>query len=450
MSKYWTTGIFSLGLLAAFTACSERKEPTSVTTHPSGWANPQSANFHGKMVLESVAKNAQNCASCHGADFSGGPAGVTCTTSGCHEIYPHDEGFADGNSQNFHAKFISEMLAWDISLCQKCHGADYKGNGLDKKNCYASGCHEIFPHSPGFADNTSADFHANFIAQDLNWNIDGCQKCHGTDYKGKGYDNKSCYTSGCHTIFPHKTGFADSLSSDFHAKYIAEMLIWNIESCQDCHGLDYAGNGRDEKNCRTCHTQNDGPVACNTCHGSRDNAAPPEDLADNILTTAVGVGAHQTHLTDTTLTTSLLQECSHCHIEPSTYSDPGHIDNPPLPAELSFSPLASDSSRISPSWNHETATCGSVYCHGAFEFRKEDSAFPWGYADSTIVGNNAELIWTSVGTGQAECGTCHDLPPKGHVGIAEATCNVCHGRVVDADFNIIDKDLHINGKIEVF
>ncbi len=335
MSKYWTTGIFALGLLAAFTACSELKEPTSVSTHPGGWTDPQSTTFHGKMVVQSVA-NAQNCGSCHGQDYSGGTSGVSCTSSGCHQIYPHDEGFANGNSPNFHGKFIGEMLAWDILPCQQCHGSDYSGNGFEKKNCLA------------------------------------------------------------------------------------------------------------------CHTEEDGPEACNLCHGSTDNFAPPEDLLGNVETTAVGVGAHQTHLTDTTLTTSLLQECSHCHIEPSTYSDPGHIDNPPLPAELSFSPLASDSSRISPSWNHETATCGNVYCHGAFEFRKEDSAFPWGYADSTIVGNNAELLWTAVGAGQATCGTCHDLPPKGHVGIAEATCNVCHGRVVDADFNITNKDLHINGKIEVF
>lgn len=335
MSKFRILGIIIWSVSIFVYACSERRDPVTVPTHPDGWNDEQSVNFHGKMVLESPV-NAQNCGSCHGVDFKGGTSGVNCTTSGCHEIYPHAIGFKDASSPNSHARFIANMLAWDIT------------------------------------------------------------------------------------------------------------------SCQDCHGSDYGGDGSAKKNCQTCHALEDGPEACNVCHGSEGNAAPPADLSGNVVTTAVGVGAHQVHLNGTTYTNAMQQDCSHCHVVPETYSDAGHIDNPPLPAEITFGALATNSGKQVPTWDSATATCSNVYCHGSFEFKKEDGIFSWGYKDPTITGNDPDLNWISVGSGQAECGTCHDLPPKGHVGTAEATCNICHGRVVDVDQNIIDKDLHINGKIEVF
>ena len=73
---------------------------------------------------------------------------------------------------------------------------------------------------------------------------------------------------------------------------------------------------------------------------------------------------------------------------------------------------------------------------------------PFAYTDSVMVGKNPIIIWNAVGSRQTVCGTCHKLPPTGHT--TATTCNGCHPRVVDQDFNIIDKNLHINGKIDVF
>jgi hypothetical protein len=174
------------------------------------------------------------------------------------------------------------------------------------------------------------------------------------------------------------------------------------------------------------------------------NAAPPKDLADNTSTDNISVGAHQTHLIDTTYANSFVNDCSHCHTVPQNLLDAGHIDNVPLPAEVSFSMFASHSSYNSPQWDHGAATCSNVYCHGAFSFSKEESDNAYAYADSVIVGNNPTLIWNSVGTNQDDCGTCHGLPPKGHLQVS--SCSACHSKVVDADFNIINKQLHINGK----
>jgi hypothetical protein len=69
--------------------------------------------------------------------------------------------------------------------------------------------------------------------------------------------------------------------------------------------------------------------------------------------------------------------------------------------------------------------------------------------DSVIAGANATPVWTS-GESQAACGTCHGLPPAGHIPFTVTSCVNCHSPVVDATGNISDKALHINGKINVF
>lgn len=304
----------------------------------------------------------------------------------------------------------------------------------------------VSTHPAGWLDETSPNFHGKVILQE-SLSLKSCQACHGEDYQG-GEVKIACAT--CHELFPHQQGFADSLSPNFHAVFIATQLSWNISECRSCHGADYAGENYPQKNCLTCHTQPEGPEACNTCHGSSQNFAPPKDLQGNTDTSAPGVGAHQPHLTDTTWTSAFTRDCQLCHRMPQRYGDPMHVleDDTPGEADISFGDVATDSGKVAARWNRATLTCENIYCHGAFRFSKNESANQWAYADSVITGNNPALVWNSVGTGQADCGSCHDLPPKGH--IAATTCNGCHPRVVDANNNIIDRTLHINGKIEVF
>jgi hypothetical protein len=51
---------------------------------------------------------------------------------------------------------------------------------------------------------------------------------------------------------------------------------------------------------------------------------------------------------------------------------------------------------------------------------------------------------------QATCGSCHNLPPIGHVEANITACSTCHQGIVDSDGNIIDTDKHINGEKNVF
>jgi len=166
-------------------------------------------------------------------------------------------------------------------------------------------------------------------------------------------------------------------------------------------------------------------------------------------TSARGVGAHQPHLGASALSAIITPECDHCHVSPASFSEAGHIDSSsPGVAEVTFSLFTTNNETLSSHWDPATATCSDTYCHGAWAFNKSESTNSWAYTADVMVGNNATVSWTDVGTGEAECGTCHGLPPTGHM--PASTCNACHPRVVDAAFNIIDKTLHINGEPDVF
>ena len=253
----------------------------------------------------------------------------------------------------------------------------------------------------------------------------------------------------CHEDYPHPDEFTNSSSDDFHGVYLAEEYKWIMDECQDCHGDDYAGDGYSEKSCNTCHTSTDGPEECNTCHGGSENDAPPTDLAGNSETTNIGVGAHQVHLLISDISSTNSMECSACHITPDDYEDSGHIDDGTDNAEVVFNIFVTDSGRVPAQWDHPKANCSDTYCHGNFKFEKASSSRQFVYLDSVIVGNNPLLNWTNVGTGQADCGTCHSLPPTGH-NDTFGDCDGCHGTVVDDALNIIDNTKHINGEINVY
>jgi hypothetical protein len=194
--------------------------------------------------------------------------------------------------------------------------------------------------------------------------------------------------------------------------------------------------------------------ACNLCHGNSAASvlditswAPPEDLNKNNATTAIGVGAHQAHLGGSTWTTAYTPGCGLCHAATNGFNDPDHIDKQEG-IDVQFGGMASLNDKLSPHWDHDNASCSNTYCHGNFRFDKSESANPWGYDGEFIMGSNQEMIWTEVGTGQANCGSCHLLPPMGHIDF-EASCDNCHGSVVDAANNIIDKSKHINGRVDL-
>ncbi len=278
--------------------------------------------------------------------------------------------------------------------------------------------------------------------------MESCQFCHASDYTG-GTAKVACNNAQCHpAINVHLTDINTVGSPNFHGTFIAGTN-WNLAQCSQCHGASYAG-GIVSPTCTTCHNKTGGPEACNTCHGDFNNPskiAPPQALNNSTDSTYAGVGAHQIHLA---AANKLMRniECNECHVIPAKFNSPGHIDNSPK-AELSFGSFAS-SGISSPVYNYSTFKCSNTYCHGNFEFSRENSQYPIIYTADKITGNNYQPTWNKVDGTEAKCGTCHGLPPAGHQDANISGCALCHQGVVDIYGNIIDKTKHINGRIEVF
>ncbi|KAA3612303.1 MAG: hypothetical protein DWQ05_20105 [Calditrichaeota bacterium] len=260
---------------------------------------------------------------------------------------------------------------------------------------------------------------------------------------------------GPSTIEIHQPGWADKTSDNFHGDEIAASNF-NMESCQQCHGADYGG-GLVESSCLTCHSQDNGPEACNTCHGvfaaSADdlaNVAPPGGLAGETAVTERAVGAHQQHLS---YYPDLTTTCNECHKLPQSLNDAGHLDAT-TGAEVVFGGtlaviVTEGGSRIPQvQYNTSNATCANTYCHGNWVLEKSNSNSAFVYLADKMEGNFSTASWVDAST--AECGSCHALPPTGHIASELTGCGNCHSGVVDDQGKIIDNGKHINGKVNVF
>ncbi|HVO72910.1 MAG TPA: cytochrome c3 family protein [Ignavibacteriaceae bacterium] len=295
-------------------------------------------------------------------------------------------------------------------------------------------------HGEGVLTPGDPNFHGNYLK---NSDFSKCQQCHAADLNG-GITGVSCIN--CHSsITVHKAGIADENSSDFHGKFIRHNQ-WNLTDCMSCHGNSFSG-GLSSPSCLPCHTAPGGPAACNTCHGSPDDPsriAPPLDVNNNSSTDLKSVGAHWKHLYDNSLGNNV--PCASCHKVPQTVNEPGHVDSD-LPAEVIFKGLAVAFGAVNAVYDSSTATCANTYCHGNFEFFRDSAVATnqFAYTADKMTGNNQTLLWTKIDGTQIQCGSCHGLPPQGHIDVPPNSCYTCHPGVVDQDGNIIDKTKHING-----
>lgn len=240
--------------------------------------------------------------------------------------------------------------------------------------------------------------------------------------------NKNITSPEGNSFHPQGKSFITPGSPDFHGALV-ENANYSMIECTQCHASNYNG-GPTASSCLTCHTFPGGPESCNTCHGDFSipiNIAPPRALNGGIQTTIAGVGAHTKHLSGNTLGKRI--ECSTCHTIPRTFYEDGHLGSDNR-AEVVFNNLAIHGGIDSANYSFSNVSCSNTYCHGNIKN-----------------GNNVEVIWNQVDGTQASCGTCHGLPPGGnHPNVA--ACQFCHASVVGPNFQIINKDKHINGTID--
>lgn len=357
----------------------------------------------------------------------------------------HPAGILDPGSPSFHANEL-ERRDWDISLCTGCHGADLAG-GAGATAC--SDCHEdgATACATCHSDTLEGGAHpAHLSAGAVDWGAD-CGACH--DVPQHWADEGHILRGGVADPRPAEVVFADLAAhrppfADEGAgapSYDAETAtcsgvychgatlgaggaltepVWtggaDQAACGSCHGAPPPSHAEVET-CRGCHPGGDAVHVdgalqlgegddCSGCHGSAESPAPPQDLSGNVLSSAIGVGAHRAHVQAPRRLRGPL-ECSECHPAVSSVDSPGHIDTP-LPAEVTLVGGGS--------WDRDQATC-DTWCHG-----------------------DSEPVWTRVGEGEVFCGSCHGVPPASppHTGeMMLSDCAGCHPDTVDAFGNIL-------------
>ena len=222
-------------------------------------------------------------------------------------------------------------------------------------------------------------------------------------------------------------------------------------TCGSCHGRPPPAPHPIDNRCASCHPtleednvtfrdparHIDGMVdvtgagatgGCTTCHGGTASSAPPKDLSGDTLATARGVGAHTAHLKPSTWHRAM--PCTSCHVVPLTLDAPGHRDGDNV-AEVKF-----DTLNPAALYTAGTTTCSTLYCHGNGR------------------GNTGTASWVTPGA--LGCTSCHAIDGtnmsgdhRKHIAGENIRCSQCHATVVDANRNIINAGLHVNGLHEV-
>jgi predicted CxxxxCH...CXXCH cytochrome family protein len=365
----------------------------AVTVHAPGILDPSSPSFHVNLLKQTNWDFAQ-CASCHGADFSGGTSGVSCLS--CHAAGPTAcvTCHGSGPASNAHPAHAGASVA-----CGECHVVpatwDQDGHILH------DGVAITAPAQVTFATRAAATLDPADRGGPPSW------------------DGATCTNVYCHGAVLHDGGGATP------APRWADPAPPG--GCTQCHGAPPPTASHARSDCATCHPPGaphiDGVVevgrtpGCSGCHGSTSSPAPPADLSGNQFTTALGVGAHQAHLQARSRISAPIP-CTACHVVPAAVDSPGHIDSP-LPVV-----------NASLGWDRTARTCASAYCHGG-----------------------SRPVWTA--SGQVSCGSCHGIPPADashSPAMTLASCASCHPGTVDAFGNIIvtnQASKHINGVVDL-
>jgi predicted CxxxxCH...CXXCH cytochrome family protein len=336
-----------------------------------------------------------------------------------------------------------------------CHGATLKGGtatrpvwtSVDGTQAACGACHGLPP--PG---------HPALAAGAT---LSTCSACHPETVKPDGTLDAA---GGRHLngrldgFVGHGPGFADPRTSNFHGIAIAAS---GVEGCWQCHAAKPPAT-ISALTCAGCHDAlaggADWTTSCFGCHGDRSaNSAPPKDTHGNLATTAIGVGAHQAHVTASHGLSAPL-DCVFCHVKPASVFAPAHFDGRTAVTGYTGADAVLLASVKDPGWNRASATCATSWCHGSysgtFTYLADDGSGTFVPVTIAYSGKAAVPRWNQVDGTQGACGTCHDAPPRGtvwHSGLHPGgnACDLCHPGVNPDGSGFVDASRHVNGQVEV-
>ncbi len=398
---------------------------------------------------------------CDGTGGDGAATGRRLASRGSALVTGPSPGGPTCSSSDIHA--THQTAGFACTVCHPC-GGQY---GFTSVYQFPSGQTStaggtITPGNPTTQTQTSCTVACHYPlgtpAHSISWNAGQllCTSCHAISslvpvHPAVSPDATRADCQVCHIMTSHMSGtpkifghdpntWMDQTSPGFHA-YTANA---GIAYCQQCHLPDLSG-GITNVACAQCHDQNLPPGVttwkqnCFMCHGDNVNyangGAPPRTTWGQ-SGDAVRIGAHTSHIVGSAIAPAF--DCGVCHVKPADALSQGHIDQPT--ATVTFAGLAVVPGGTLPTWDRTSATCASTYCHGA----------------SLSGGGNKTPIWTKVGQGQADCGTCHGVPPPPPHQFYDTTngykaCNPCHFQTIDANGVLIPPSAggkHLDGVLQ--
>jgi len=205
----------------------------------------------------------------------------------------------------------------------------------------------------------------------------------------------------------HEPGIMDPFSDELHGTSLRSSR-YDLASCRDCHGEDYAG-GASGVSCLDCHEE--GPTDCSTC---------------------LELDGHEVHVQGADLEQAY--DCEVCHIVPLDLFDPGHVllrsgELDPPPADVTFSGPALAGGGSPASYRASDRSCSNTYCH-----------------DPTGEDDHAERPAPAWDDDQpVDCLSRHGEPPSDHPG---ETCQDCHPAVSDEPGSLVSRTLHLNQSVD--
>ena len=137
-------GVFFVTIIGCSELQTDITPPEKIYIHESGILNPGSANFHGKLVKNTMW-DLKQCQSCHAVNYTGGTTGKTCLSSGCHTSSkgPEECNTCHGDFSNkdriepprdlsggivdtlrgvgAHSKHLRNNVLGNIVECAECH-----------------------------------------------------------------------------------------------------------------------------------------------------------------------------------------------------------------------------------------------------------------------------------------------------------------------------------------
>lgn len=231
----------------------------------------------------------------------------------------------------------------------------------------------------------------------------------------------------------HPPGIIDPRSDAFHGKLLRDARWSQMldpkspEACGRCHEgapvrpdkVVFAAAGA--TNCRSCHTDPNGPLGCTTCHGDGTRAAPPRDPCFFPADVA-RAGAHVAHVLPGPMHGVGLA-CTTCHATPSAELASAILSGAHAngAVEVVFDPKAVTEGSFDPT----TGSC-TVSCHNRG-------------------GTRPKVAWRD--KGPLDCNSCHTAPPKPHY--TGQACSFCHHEANANGTALTGGPLHVNGRVDL-